>query len=505
MTDTGGSPARVTSTMSSSRGGAQVYQGRGLSGPRGGHRFRFVGIGRSESKHTQAECHLRDGHGEQRCGNCQHFEGEGKCAIVQSGPRRITSNTLCDYIRPLRMNDTAVKMSNVDLTAETATASTVPEPFGKPSGPGLWHVKGMELPAYIQHVAHDLLEGGRVSTVSEAIRMAKGIVQDWADGRTPNGKGHVHPDVQAAAKKAIAEWEAKRARAHAQHAAHEHEHTGGTHVSEVDLASTAERKPKKAKQTTVSQKFPHLLTGAPRQNEAGRVVREAGRKVPESGRQVPESGSKGPATLDTLAQATQRSGGRTHRNMTATENMAQKHADAEAALGPNHPHTQRLKNQLDAHLAGHSALKSSMVDHLRNTHRMAGDHEGKTFDHLSSMHSADHAAHPNLHHSHKKGLEPRRDMTFSQDTEPRVGPSQIHFDIHGQPVDLAGGASVVGKAMAHHKKKGKYIGFAALVKQLMEKGHSRADAERIAAFIGRKKYGAAFQAAAASGRTLGRK
>jgi hypothetical protein len=116
----------------------------------------------------------------------------------------------------------------LEMTAETAAASTTPEPFGKPSGPGLWRVKGMMLPAYVQHVAHDLMEQGSASSVSQAIQMAVGIIKKWASGTPVGGEtkvghpahpGHIHPDVQAAAQKAIAEWNQKRARAHAQAAA----------------------------------------------------------------------------------------------------------------------------------------------------------------------------------------------------------------------------------------------------------------------------------------------
>ncbi len=96
-------------------------------------------------------------------------------------------------------------------TAQTPTASTVHHPFGSPSGPGLFHVKGLELPAYIQNVAHAFRRQGM--SESEAIERAIGVVKDWAAGRTPNGKGHVHPDVQAAAAKAVAEWEAAKAQA----------------------------------------------------------------------------------------------------------------------------------------------------------------------------------------------------------------------------------------------------------------------------------------------------
>ena len=103
----------------------------------------------------------------------------------------------------------------LEFTAQTPIVSTVHHPFGKPNGPGLWHVKGMELPAYIQNVAHALIRNGQAHGESEAIHKAVGIVDDWAHGRTPNGKGKVSPQVQSAAVKAMAEFRVKQARAHA--------------------------------------------------------------------------------------------------------------------------------------------------------------------------------------------------------------------------------------------------------------------------------------------------
>lgn len=94
-------------------------------------------------------------------------------------------------------------------TAETPIASTVHEPLGKPGGPGLFHHKGLQLPAYIQHVAHRLLAQGHDE--SRAIEMAIGIVRNWAHGHDGHGN-NVHPDVQAAAAAAIAEWDALKAR-----------------------------------------------------------------------------------------------------------------------------------------------------------------------------------------------------------------------------------------------------------------------------------------------------
>ncbi|WAL67133.1 ParB N-terminal domain-containing protein [Amycolatopsis cynarae] len=69
---------------------------------------------------------------------------------------------------------------------------------------GLWHHAGLQLPAYIQNVAHGLMESGHER--QEAIQMAIGVVRNWAEG-----KGHVHPEVRAASAKAIAEWERLKA------------------------------------------------------------------------------------------------------------------------------------------------------------------------------------------------------------------------------------------------------------------------------------------------------
>jgi len=96
-------------------------------------------------------------------------------------------------------------------TAETPVVSTVHAPFGSPEGPGLFHVKGLQLPAYIQNVAHAFTRSGHDE--SSAIHMAVGVVENWAAGHDGHGN-KVHPDVQAAAARAVAEWEAARAAAH---------------------------------------------------------------------------------------------------------------------------------------------------------------------------------------------------------------------------------------------------------------------------------------------------
>ena len=108
----------------------------------------------------------------------------------------------------------------VSLTPHTAEASTVPKPTVPPGGPGLFHVKGLELPPYIQHLwVHLVKEYGK----HKAYGVAVGIVKKWKAGIAPGGKKgkggkarHVHPDVQAAAAKNIAQWEADKVRAHRQ-------------------------------------------------------------------------------------------------------------------------------------------------------------------------------------------------------------------------------------------------------------------------------------------------
>lgn len=91
-------------------------------------------------------------------------------------------------------------------------AGTAPEPFST-SHTSNWVARVGGLPTLFQHVAHDLMEKGNLDE-SHAISEAIGIVHNWAHGH--DGRGHpVSPAVVAEAVKAIAEWDAKRARAHA--------------------------------------------------------------------------------------------------------------------------------------------------------------------------------------------------------------------------------------------------------------------------------------------------
>jgi peptidoglycan hydrolase-like protein with peptidoglycan-binding domain len=93
--------------------------------------------------------------------------------------------------------------------ADSMVKATVHEPVGKPGGKGLWGHKGMQLPAYIQHIANDLREK-RGMTTSRAVATAIAAVKRWAVGG-----GKVDATTHAAAIKAVAEWEALKAASHA--------------------------------------------------------------------------------------------------------------------------------------------------------------------------------------------------------------------------------------------------------------------------------------------------
>ena len=87
---------------------------------------------------------------------------------------------------------------------KTAGYAVTPHPFGKPGGPGLWKHKGLQLPPYIQNVAHGIQKSGK--SESQAIAMAIGTVKRWA-----RGGGKVSAEVKAAAAAALAQWEALKA------------------------------------------------------------------------------------------------------------------------------------------------------------------------------------------------------------------------------------------------------------------------------------------------------
>ena len=99
----------------------------------------------------------------------------------------------------------------MDKSAQTPRLEATPDPLG-PSG--LWRTPDrhvpvpQKLPNYIEHVAHALRRAGMDE--SQAIATAINAVKRWARGNLGEARGRVHPEVQAAAQRAVAEWERLR-------------------------------------------------------------------------------------------------------------------------------------------------------------------------------------------------------------------------------------------------------------------------------------------------------
>jgi hypothetical protein len=103
----------------------------------------------------------------------------------------------------------------------------------------------MQLPAYIQNVAHAFLRQGK--TKARAIQMAIGVVRNWAEGHDGHGN-KVSAVVQAAAQRAIAEYNADRARAIATNNVAEWE-------AEIELAWNPDLHPRGGAGTAAGGKF----------------------------------------------------------------------------------------------------------------------------------------------------------------------------------------------------------------------------------------------------------
>ena len=101
-------------------------------------------------------------------------------------------------------------------SAETPRVSTEHHPLGRE---GLWHTPSkkvpevQQLPAYIQNIARALMRDQGMEE-SRAIATAVNAVKRWARGDLGWGKHKITPEVQAAAQRALAEWEHLRATHH---------------------------------------------------------------------------------------------------------------------------------------------------------------------------------------------------------------------------------------------------------------------------------------------------
>jgi hypothetical protein len=92
-----------------------------------------------------------------------------------------------------------------ELSAQTARLAVTPAPRGKPGGPGLYNVSGLQHTPYFQQVVKALIEK-RGMPEDKAYKIAWAALRKWR-----RGGGRVHPEVQAAATGALAGEAAKGA------------------------------------------------------------------------------------------------------------------------------------------------------------------------------------------------------------------------------------------------------------------------------------------------------
>ena len=105
-------------------------------------------------------------------------------------------------------------MARVTLTAaELAKSAETPMLESTPHilGPeGLWHTPDrhvrhkQKLPDYIENIAAALMRAGHDESTS--IAMAVNAVKRWSQGRLGWGKHKITPEVIAASKRALSEW-----------------------------------------------------------------------------------------------------------------------------------------------------------------------------------------------------------------------------------------------------------------------------------------------------------
>jgi hypothetical protein len=101
-------------------------------------------------------------------------------------------------------------------SAETPMLEATPHLLGPE---GLWHTPDrhvpskQKLPNYIEHIAAALMRDQGMDE-SQAIATAINAVKRWAKGKLGWGKRKVTPEVQAAAKRTLKEWEKLKATHH---------------------------------------------------------------------------------------------------------------------------------------------------------------------------------------------------------------------------------------------------------------------------------------------------
>ncbi len=108
----------------------------------------------------------------------------------------------------VKISLSAFELSTALKSAETPYLSVHHAPIGHE---GVWHSKHppLQLPAYIQNIRNALMRGGMDER--EAHAMAVAAVERWARGDLRWGRRHITPEVIAASRRAVAEWEQLRA------------------------------------------------------------------------------------------------------------------------------------------------------------------------------------------------------------------------------------------------------------------------------------------------------
>lgn len=146
-------------------------------------------------KVSKASVNYRPADSTRRCGTCIMFH-DGKCDLVKG---KIDPDDMCD-----RWETKAQK------SAETPRLEATPHKLGPH---GLWHTPSkkiptaQKLPNYIENIAHALMRDQGMGE-SQAIATAINAVKRWAKGDLKWGpRRHVHPEVIAASRRALEEWE----------------------------------------------------------------------------------------------------------------------------------------------------------------------------------------------------------------------------------------------------------------------------------------------------------
>ena len=103
----------------------------------------------------------------------------------------------------------ATELAQAQKSAETPMLEATPDFLGPG---GLWHTpdrhvdKPQKLPNYIEHIAHALMRDQGMDE-SQAIATAINAVKRWAKGDLRWGKRRITPEVIAASRRALKEWQ----------------------------------------------------------------------------------------------------------------------------------------------------------------------------------------------------------------------------------------------------------------------------------------------------------